>query len=98
MNTKRVLFFSMLAFVGLAGLSGVGALGVDNAYACHKGEPHGAQDPCGTTIIDGDGDTEITVRDFLNENNNNDNCNGLSDICIHQGEGDNEINIEHRRH
>jgi hypothetical protein len=38
-------------------------------------------------------DRDITIRDFLNENNN-DSCNGLSDICIHQGEGDNEINIE----
>jgi chromosomal replication initiation ATPase DnaA len=40
-------------------------------------------------------DPDITIRDFLN-GNNNDNCNGLSDMCIHQGEGDNEINIEHR--
>ena len=43
-----------------------------------------------------DTDRDIIIRDFLNENNN-DNCNSLS-ICIHQGEGDNEINIEHRRY
>ena len=42
-------------------------------------------------------DPDITIRDFLNENNNDDNCNGPS-ICIHQGEGDNEINGEHRLH
>ena len=41
------------------------------------------------------GNRDIIIRDFLNENNNNDNCNGLSELCIHQGTGDNEINIEH---